>query len=817
MIIGSFDGRSFFPEEFVSPAVKETREYGLKYATAMYYASNRYGSTFFYGSSEFDSLVELAQGRQSVDGIKKLFGYIDPNSPLNDGSNALAFLDIQVLNLAPKYINRCVAKIQKNHFDIGVNAIDIVSIDEKADYAAALDAFYRLKEWVTSMGFDPKELFPELDVDSLPQYPDEMEYDIMTNPKIKKEIEAELTIKLIQEINNFNQKMREVDWDLSVIGRGHLHCYLDHNGVPRVERINPKFWIGSYVENDDFEEQEYAGFFDFITVSQFIKETRDELTLDEQMEIVRAHSGTTPNNTYFVDYKRLENYDGLGYIPVMKFYFRSEDNRRYVSKKNLNDGMILVEKSYNYTPPKEHAKLYDTGERSLIKNDYTSIYGGTWVVDSDCVYGYGRKKYPRTNLVNSSLPIKTFATNFKEGRTVSFASQMIEPLFMVNVAWNKIKEVLAKGYMGILEIDFNQLEEVALGHGGKSWTPLDVMKLFLKKQILIKRGSTNKYDQKIGDAMGVTSGGLQMADYMNMLTLAINMLEQMTGTSAIESAEIPDRLAVRNAQLSQMTSDYDMEYLYNAHEYLYKRTSHQLLLLAQQSKADGNTIEGFIPALGKVNSGYYNVAPDIAYCEYGLFLTRQPTAEEWASFYQDVTIAIQAGANGLPGGISLADSAYVREIDNLKQARQMLGVKQKQFERKMQAQLERNHQMQMEGNQQQAQLKLEGEMQNMKMQAQLDRELEILKGQIQERLQAQKRMDDRVLKSLDNQTKRFIAQGDQQAEIVKQSVRNIPEKQKVDSKNMDTLVKAQTEAEKNQVKREEIKARPKVTSGAKKK
>lgn len=815
-MINSFDGRTCFPSEFVDPKTKELPEYGLSYARSMYYSSNRYGSTFFYGTSEFDSLVSLAQGRQSVDGIKKLFGYIDPNSPLNQGSNALAYLDIQVLNLAPKYINRAVAKMQKNHFDIGVNAIDIVSIDEKASYAAALDAFYRLKEWVTSMGFDPKELFPELDVDSLPQYPDEMEYDIMVNPKIKQEIEAELTIKLIQEINNFNQKMREVDWDLAVIGRGHLHCYLDSNGVPRVDRINPKFWIGSYVDNDDFEQQEYAGFFDFITVSQFIKETRNELNLDEQMEIVRAHSSTTPNNSYFVDYKRLENYDGLGYIPVMKFYFRSEDNRRYVSKKNLNDGMILVEKSYNYQPPKDQAHLYDTGERTLIKNDYTSIYGGTWVVDTDCVYGYGRKKYPRTNLVNSSLPIKTFATNFKEGRTVSFASQMIEPLFMVNVAWNKIKEVLAKGYMGILEIDFNQLEDVAIGHGGTVWTPLDVMKMFMKKQILIKRGAINKYDQKLGDAMAVSSGGLTMADYMNMLTMAINMLEQMTGTSAIESSEIPDRLAVRNAQLSQMTSDYDMEYLYNAHEYLYKRCSHQLLLLSQQSKADGNTIEGFIPALGKVNSGYYNVSKQIAYCEYGLFLTRQPTEEEWASFYMDVSEGVKAGASGLPGGISLADSAYVREIDNLKQARQMLGVKQKQFERKMQAQIERNHQMQLEGNQQSAQLKIEGDMAVMKAQAQLDQELEILRGQIAERLAAQKRMDDRMLKTIDNQTKRFIAQGDQQAEIVKQSIRNIPEKQKVESKNMDTMVKAQVEAEKNQVKREEIKARPKPTTAKKK-
>jgi hypothetical protein len=815
-MVSILDGSCHFPQEFVAPKVKETKAYGLQYAKGMYYSSNRYGSTYFYGSNDFDSLVELAQGRQSVDNIKKLFGYIDPNSPLNDGSNALAFLDIQVLNLAPKYVNRAVAKIQKTHFDIGVNAIDIVSIDEKADYAAALDAFYRLKEWGETMGFDPKAMFPELDVDSLPKYPDEMEYDVMTNPKIKKEIEAELTIKLIQAINNFNQKMREVDWDLTVIGRGHLHCYLDSNGVPRVDRINPKFWIGSYVDNDNFEGQEYSGFFDFITASQFIKETSGELSQEEQMAIVAQYSNSRPDNSGFVDYNRYLNYDGLGYIPVLRFYFLSEDNRTFVKKKNQYGNKIMLEQSFNYHPSPEKANLYENGERDIVRNSYTSVYGGVWVVDSDCVYGYSRKKYPRTNLVNATLPIKTFATNFKEGRTVSFASQMIEPLFMVNVAWNKIKEILAKGYMGILEIDFNQLEDVAIGHGGKVWTPLDVMKLFLKKQILIKRGQINKHDQKIGDAMGVTSGGLTLADYFTTLTMSINMLEQMTGTSAIESAEIPDRLAVRNAQMSQMTSDFDMEYLYNAHEYLYQRASHTLLLLAQQSKADGYFIRGFIPALGKVNSGYYDVSPTIAYCEYGLFLTRQPTAEEWQSFYGDVSIAVQAGANGLPGGISLADSAYVREIDNLKQARQMLGVKQKQFERKMREQLERNHQMQMEGNQQSAELKIQGEMQKLQAQSQAEQELEILKGKIQAQLQKDKAQYDNMIRTLDNQTKKFIAQGDQQAEIVKQTIRNIPEKQKVDSKNMDTLVKAQTEDKKIETKKMEIKAKPKPVAAKKK-
>lgn len=772
-MLNALDGHDYFPPEFVSPKQKESNDYGLQYAKAMYNCSTRYGGQFYFGTSDHDALIELAQGRQSVANLQKLFGYyVDPQNPVADASASLAFMDIQVLNLAPKYINRAVAKMQKISYDFGLEAVDIVSIEEKEDYAAALQAFYRMKKWTVDMGYDPKVMFPEIDVDSLPQYPDEMLYDIAVNPKIKKEIAGELFIKLLQEINNFQQKMREVDFDLAVIGKGHLYTYHDNNGIPRVRRINPKFYIGSYVDNDDFEEQEYAGFYDFVSVNQFIKETAGEMSLEQQLEIVQTHCNNGPQGS-FIDYKRIENYDGLGYIPVLRFYYRSEDCRTYVKKPNQYGSNILVEKAYNYVPPKEVIHRFnENGDSKIIKNSYTSIYGGTWVIDSNVVYNYGRKNYPRQNLVNATLPIKTFATNFKEGRTVSFCSQMIEPLFMINTAWNKIKQILAEGRMGVMEIDFNQLEDISVGTGGTTWTPRDVMKFFFKKNILIKRGKTNQYDQKTMSAIEMNTGGLQLADYFTAFNTGIQMLEQMTSTSVLESANVPDRLAVKNAEMSQMTADIDMEYLFNAHEYLTKRTTHQMLLLGQQSLADGHVIQGFIPSLGKVNTGYYNAPKELAYCEYGLFLSRKPTPQEWADFYVDISITLKEGR------ISSADSAYVREIDNLKQARQMLAIKESIYLRRVQEEQMAAAQMQMEANQQQGEMALANKMAEIQEQGRVDMELEKLKGMIAERLQAMKADADMYKTSMGDRSKRVISKQKSNDELVKQGLRNIPEKER---------------------------------------
>jgi hypothetical protein len=775
-----------YPPEFISPKKKEEDAYGLAYAKAMYATSNRLGPRSYYDDDQYQALMEVAQGRQSVENIRKLFGfYRDPNSEVDDGSENLAYLDIQVLNLAPKYINRAVAKMQRYSYDIAIDAVDPVSYDEKQQFASNLKAFYKLKDWIENMGMSPKEMFPDLDVDSLPKYPDELLYDIETNPKIKKEIDAELSLKLLHHVNEFRQKMREVDWWLVVIGKGHLHFFNDENGVPRVEVINPKHAIGSYIENENFSDQENAGFFDFITVNQLRKEMlADGWSEEEIKEIADAWRNNSINAPYTTS-GNWDRYDGLDYIPVMRFYFKSEDNRTFVKKKGKKGKDVMFERDFNYQPPEDLAPEFERGERELVKNSYTSIYGGTWILDTDIVYGYGRKKYPRLNLVEATLPIKTFAPNMKEGRIVSFCAQMIEPLYMINVAWNKIKEIIAKGWMGIREIDFTALESVNMSKGGQVWTPRDVYEHFLKTNTLIKRSPTNQYDQRYGgSAVEEKQAGLTLVDHFTTLTTAINILEQMTSTSVVDSITVPDRLSATAAKQSAMTSDVDMEFLYNAHENLYQQGSHMLLLLLQETKRDKRKIAGFIPALGKVNVGYFEVPDELAYCEYGLTMSRQPTPEEWASFYNDVAIALGNKE------ISIADSVFLREIDNLKQARQMMVIRHKQHLRSLREEAKFNNDLAIESNQAAAQSKAEMDAAKERSKGEVEMEKIRLQGMIDQALQREKLELEAEIAGVSNQVQERIKVQEGQTSVLKEYIRQGSEKYKSDAKLQGDIISA---------------------------
>jgi hypothetical protein len=785
-----------YPPEYLSPKEKEKPEYGLQYVKAMYSTTNRMGPRYFYDDEEYQSLIEVAQGRQSVENLMRLFGfYRERDGAIDDGSENLAYIDPQVLNLAPKYINRAVAKMQKYSYDISVDAVDPVSIDEKRDYAANIQAFYRLKQWIIDMGQSPKEMFPDLDVDALPQYPDELLYDITVNPKIKKEIAAEIGLKLLHYVNTFKQRMREVDWDIVVIGKGHLHFFLDENGVPRAERINPKYVIGSYVENESYTDQENAGFFDFITVNQLRKEMlADGWSEFEIKQICDKWRRDTPPQSYNTT-ANWDRYDGLDYIPVLRFYFKSEDNRSFVSMKNNYGTDMLLEKAYNYEPGEEVRPYFERGERKLKRVSYTSIYGGTWVLDSDIIYGYGRKKYPRTNLVNATLPIKSFAPNMKEGRVVSFCAQMIEPLFMINVAWNKIKEIIAKGWMGVREIDFSQLESISMGKGGTVWTPRDVYEHLLKTNTLIKRSAINRYDQQYaGSAVEDKQAGLSLADHFSTLTTAINILEQMTSTSVADSISVPDRLSATAAKQSAQTSDIDMEYLYNAHEEIYREGSHMFLLLLQETKRDKTKIAGFVPAMGRVNTGYYEVPDEIAYCEYGMMLSRQPTEEQWIQFYGMLQNAFDADK------IGVSDMVFLMEIDNLKQARQMMAIREKQYRRQRMEEAKFNNDLAIQSNQAAAETKLQGEVAKEQEKGKIMMQVEQFKAQMQERIMIREKELEAEIKGVENQIKERMKRQEGVDSVIKETLRTRADKYKSDKQLEGTIISAAQKSESDQKK-----------------
>lgn len=770
-----------FPDEFAPPRKKAKDEYGLQSAKAMFYSKNRQGYSLFTTENQnINALVELAQGRQSTDNIRRMFGfYTDKNSTSQDNQN-LAFIDVQVLNFATKYVNRTVAKLQKYKYKIGLSAADPISVEEAKEYDSKIKAYYELRDYYQSMGQRAQDFYQDVNVEILPELPEELLFNLSANQKIRKIIDGEKTITLVNEtINDLGQVMREFDWDQVVLGPGHIHCFLDENKMPRAHRINPKYWGGSYVQNEDHKGQEYAFFVDFITVNQFKKEAEDKLTQEEIDSTLRSHAWPNTATTWNTLPDQMVNYDGLRYIPVMRFYFLSNDHTAVSFWKNEDGVPMMDERDYRYSPKNSQR------EQEVVKPVYTSVYGGSWVVDSDIIYNYGKKDIPRSNLVNTRLPIITIAPNMKEGRYVSLLSQMVEPLTMINVIHNKIKDVLAKGRLGIMNINLTAFENIALGKGGNDWTAKEAVDFLFQTGVGVTRQMTNPHGTAMAKNVDFIATGLTLADYFSTLQTYIRMLDDLSGATLAETNELPDRLTSKTMMANVAAGSDAIEYLINGHMQAYYQTTHMLLLLTQEAKRNKAAIKGMIPALGKYTTEFFEVPDELPYCDYGLSMEREATAEEWAQFYQEVSMAVEKGL------LNASDSAFLREIPTMTMARYAMATREQANEKKMAKLRQQEQQFQSQSAQEAMQMKLQLEAQVEQQKHDNALELAKLQGLIDEALVEKEAMLKAEMTNMTNLVQERIQTQRGIDEIIKESLRAKSNNYKSDVQHQGKITDAQ--------------------------
>jgi hypothetical protein len=808
-IENSNSGSGFpFPDEFAPPKKKAKDEYGLQAARAMYFSRNRYGFNLYSQvDSQITALIELAQGRMSTDNLRTIFGYGGSDPETSKDDTTLAFVDIQTINLATKYVNRTVAKLQRYKYKIGLSAADPISVDEAKEHDAKVKTYYQLKGFYETMGQQAQQFFEDLAIDQMPEYPEELLFNMQVNPKIRKIMDGEKTIQVVNTvINDMGQILREVDWDQVVVGRSHIHAYLDENKMPKAQRINPKFWGGSYVDNEDFRKQEYSFFIEFITKNQFKKEAEGKLSVEEINTVLKSNAHPNIGANYGTIAAYGDNWDGLEYIPVMRFYFLSNDNKAYATWKSPNTGNFMMdERHYNYKPRGEKE------ESDVIRNTYTTVYGGTWVVDSPTVYNYGPKDIPRSNLVDTRLPIITFAANMKDGRYVSMLSQMIEPLTMFNVAWNKVKEALAKGRLGLLKVNFTAFENIALGKGGQQWTPRQAVDFLFKTNIAVAREITNMHGQKTSDPVAFESMGITIADYFNTMQQCIMILNDLSSSAVTESNDMPDRLTTKTMMANVESSNDGIEYLVNAHTQMYYQATHMLLLLTQEAKRNKAAIKGMIPALGKSTTEFFEVPDELPYVDYGLTMEREATEEEWAEFYAEVA---QALANKQ---INASDSAYIREFGNMTMARYILAQREMLNEKKMAKQIQEEREFQKEIATMSSDAKLQAEMQIMAEQDRMAKENMQLQAKIDEYLMRAKADLDGELNNTQLMVQERIKKQEGVMSVLKESLRSKSEDNKSATKSATDLATTNIQAQASTLQKAmDIKAKPKPTTAKKK-
>lgn len=644
------------PNDGATMLEKSTTQYGYEYASHMW-------QSYWMGSmhiglrnwEDYAYLRSVAHGRESMENTKKYLGLIS-----EEKTESYTWFNVQVLNLATRFINLSKEMLNKIDYEITVEAIDPMSVSEKDEFARTAKAMVQMRGVLDAYGKKYEEMMPPFPEGWQPSSVEEISVYMMSNHKIEDEIKAELQVKGDLDLSNWSHVKNMVIDDWLTCGPAVCRVYRDYNGDRKVKYVPIERWICSTPDDESFDNIVHAGHVEYITSEQFRWETAAVYSPEEQDTIISEQAsyqgyGRYDNNGYWYG-----GYfpDGKRYIAVLRFEFLSPDKKIWVKSINDNGKTRIEQKADDYSPgyytvsdgkggktkvhdPKLQAseeEKFASGKKKIIVDNRKSCYGGTWVIGSKHCYNYALLESGK----DVRLGYKAWAPNMRNGFVTSMTKQILEPLDLAYVAHNKAKEILGKGYMGVLDVDISALTGVGLGKGGAAWSAKQVMDLFFEKQI----GAHNTVNQgNGGTAFNLQDPHLTFADYLNTIDRCIAMMTAITGVNP--NMETGTNISAESMKIQSETSNNALGYLSRAYQQVYKGVGKQLLGYNAAFSGNFDYQRQFI--VGAI--------PTESMEERQSFMAR-------LNKYSSVPLA--------EGGLTASQEAFIGNVKNIKQANLVL-------------------------------------------------------------------------------------------------------------------------------------------------
>lgn len=762
-MLGLQEGRIVPIEEKVQPA------YGYKAVSNMWSTYSNSPIGVGYNSIDYIKNMDLALGRPSQfrENISKFLGAKNNDLLSSYGINSI---DPQLVNLCPKFVNHVHGKLMNFEYEIGVDVIDATSVDEKKQIRAELEAYVKLKDFYTGLGIQVEQIRKESGLEDLPETQEDIELIMTTTYKHHEAMRAELELKAIHNLNDWNAIKSKFIWELIVQGQSGIRTFVDEYGTIREEWFPMNRFVSSYSESEDFNKLTHAGIIDYITVDQFYAEAKDSLTETQIFDVIKNHTttsmGMASENPTFITPQATGN---VKYVKIMRFQFLEEDIENYVKKKDKFGNWGHEKKKANFSIAPEEKPFYDSGEKIHIQTSIKTKYGGTWVVGTEYVYDYGIIQQGN----DVRLDYHVYAPNMRNGRVVSMVAQIREPLEMIGVAWTRYKDVIGKGYNGLLEINIDLLADLTLGKGGTNPNWKHALDLFTINGIVLSKSKRNVHDQNIGKAIDILNQGLGASDFISAIELSTNMIRSICGINELSDGSTPKAGTLNGVmQMSNQATDNNLQYFYRAYNSVYRRVSLAIL-------------------------GYWKSIPsnEAWNREYIIGVEAATTQEEWATFYASLDRQTQIPLGD--GGLKYSDFIELHNVKNLKQAELMAKNRCRKNMAEARAMQAEQMKQQQDQSMQAAQMANEAKMQQMQLDLELFKQKEaFLTSQI---LIRQEKINEGLIlsKQVSNEGAVEVANTNMKAMVVKEAQRSNSDQKIQEMKNQMEAMRSMLEKEMN--------------------
>jgi len=720
-----------FPDPLAPTEEKMSKAYGLAYAKslmAQWGGIDTEGSLYKRRYKEFETSRSYANGTQDTTIYKQILNSLDPNN----GDGTMMTLDWTPVPIVPKFAKIVVNKIISSYRYPQVEAIDPLSRSEKD-----------VKKKKIALRIENKEMFEDaknsglevdVDPDSLPETPEEVEIFLDTNIKTDAEIAAQLATNMTLSWNNFDERVyRRCVEDLVSCGMAVTKRSNDPNYGINEEYVDLAFFVHSYTDDPTFSDIVYAGHIKRISIQELKRLCGDQLSEEEYQKIAKTVMNKYGNNAsrFMENYydQRLSRYT-YGYdeftLEVLDFEFLSVDSMIYEKKKSRFGNIGFYYKGNTYETPKN--SIYD---REPVQMNNATVYGGMYIIGTEHILNYGQKNNVPKNIhdiTRAQMSYSVVATNIRNMVPKSLVSSVIGFADQLQLSHLKIQQAIAKAKPDGIIIDVEGLENVDLGRGG-DLQPLEIQDIYEQTGVFYYRSKNPEGGFQNPPVRQIDNSIRNINELIALYNHYLRMIRDATGINEVVDGSTPKGEALVGVNQMAMAAANNALYdVTNASMILYRKVCEDILKCLQILPSQSVLYNVYEKAIGKTNMEVLNSFKDLPMYNFGIRVLSDLSDRDRQYLEQNIQIALGQRE------IDLEDAIAIRNIKDVDQAERLLIIRRKKRIAKQQEMQQMNIQAQAQANAQASQVAAQAEVQKQQALVQLDMQKKQMEYQLKSQL-----------------------------------------------------------------------------------
>jgi hypothetical protein len=492
-------------------------------------------------------------------------------------------------------------------------------------------------------------------------------------PQFVEEMNIELALNKIGNENSLDILARMADYDDAITAvRGH---YINRvNGKRQIEWLDPLNSGHSMSFYPDGRDIVWSYRIRPVPVEQVRIEAQEDLT-DEQLNNLRGGQFSLLYNWLFWwNASNQQNYlttftnTYTDYVLVMDFEFVSTD----LLYTNVKNGRAY--NGYTKKTPGKDGDVYTAKVQNL--------FGGKYICGSGYLYDYGVKSGIRQPVVtrnedafkvNASKVYGSFVwhhSSMIRGESVSIIDRAKPHIDSIEITFKKFKTYVKEFLPWMIRVDQDALADLAMKEGDDV-TAEDLMTTLLERGLGVVSSSAYKgfHNASVKDAIAIigNDGGGNLQVLWSLLLQQINLLHDVVGVPKIDTGGgVSPEQGKAVSQMLLQGSENVLSGLMAAKIGLYTTLWENLMYDIMQSGE-----------AGVVGNKVFNIPPGNPDERIpNLIVEPLPTDMDWQDLYAKAQQALASGS------LTMDQYAYLKIIDNMKQAWGYLAVQQKRTEMK---------------------------------------------------------------------------------------------------------------------------------------